>query len=172
LSRSLYLIGIGSNQRHSLIGAPADIIEQAVSALEMADIDVFAVSPIIGSVAIGPSDRRYANAAAILSSPLDPPDLLLLLQDVEAHFGRARRGQRWQARTLDLDIILWSNGLWVSDDPPLSIPHPAMRQRGFVLAPAVAIAPDWRDPVTNLSIRQLFHRLNRAKPLDHRQSPH
>jgi 2-amino-4-hydroxy-6-hydroxymethyldihydropteridine diphosphokinase len=95
--------------------------------------------------------------------------MLALLQSVEAHFGRRRRGQAWQARTLDLDIILWSGGMWVSDNPKLLIPHPHMRLRRFVLAPATAIAPDWHDPISGRSIRQLFHNANRAKPLDRLQ---
>lgn len=132
----------------------------------MPDIDVFANSPIISSAPVGPSQRTYANAAAILASPLEPPALLDRLHEIEAHFGRERRGQRWRARVLDLDIILWSGGIWAEDRPALSIPHPAMRTRGFVLAPAAAIAPDWRDPVTGLTIRQLQSRLTRPKPLD------
>lgn len=142
------------------------VLNEAIAALEMPDIDVFANSPIISSAPIGPSQRIYANAAAIVASPLDPPALLARLHEIEAHFGRERRGQRWRARVLDLDIILWSGGIWAEDNPALSIPHPAMRSRGFVLAPAAMIAPDWRDPVTGLTIRQLQSRFTRPKPLD------
>lgn len=167
MSEHLYLIALGSNQRLPPLGPPKYVIEQAVAALETEDVDVFAVSPITDSPAIGPSRRRYANAAAILSTSLMPPALLSLLHSVENHFGRNRRGQRWQARTLDLDIILWSGGIWASDCPRLAIPHLEMRKRSFVLGPANIIAPDWRDPLTGLTICQLFHRLKRAKPLDH-----
>ena len=142
------------------------MLEQAIAALETAEVDVFAVSPTCRSAAIGPSRRCYANAAAILSTSLSPPELLAMLHSLESHFARRRRGQRWQARTLDLDVILWSGGIWSSDGPALAIPHYAMRERGFVLGPAQAIAPDWRDPVSNLTIRQLFHRLYRSNPLD------
>ena len=166
MSAHLYLIALGSNQRLPLFGGPARVLGQAVAALETAQVDVFAVSPTQRSAAIGPSRRWYANAAAILSTDLTPPDLLAMLQSVETHFGRIRRGQHWQARSLDLDILLWSGGIWSSDDPALAIPHYAMRKRGFVLGPAQAIAPEWRDPVSNLTIRQLFHRLYRSNPLD------
>jgi 2-amino-4-hydroxy-6-hydroxymethyldihydropteridine diphosphokinase len=165
LNQHLYLIALGSNQRHSLLGSPERVIDQAIAALETDKVDVYAVSRTIQSAPIGPSRRRYANAAAVLSSALSPPDMLRFLQSVEAHFGRIRRGQAWQARTLDLDLILWSGGIWVSDDP-LAIPHIAMRNRVFVLGPAVSITPDWRDPITGLTIRQIFHRHNRSKPLD------
>jgi 2-amino-4-hydroxy-6-hydroxymethyldihydropteridine diphosphokinase len=130
----------------------------------MDDIDVFTQSAIIDSAPLGPSQRRYANAAAIISAELFPPTLLRRLHDIERHFGRVRRGQAWQARTLDLDILLWSGGMWADGD--LAIPHPALRSRNFVLTPAAMIAPDWRDPVTGLTIRQLQSRFNRPKPLD------
>ena len=132
----------------------------------MPDIDVFAHSPIIYSTAIGPSQRTYANAAAVIASPLEPPALLCRLHEIEAHFGRKRRGQKWRARVLDLDIILWSRGIWAGDDPVLHIPHPAMRMRAFVMTPAAMIAPNWRDPVTGLTLRQLQSRLVRPKLLD------
>jgi 2-amino-4-hydroxy-6-hydroxymethyldihydropteridine diphosphokinase len=67
---------------------------------------------------------------------------------------------------LDLDILLWSGGLWISDNPSLAIPHNQMRKRSFVLGPASQIASDWRDPVSGLSIKHLFHRLMQPKPLD------
>jgi 2-amino-4-hydroxy-6-hydroxymethyldihydropteridine diphosphokinase len=162
----LYLIGLGSNQPHHIIGKPAKIIEQAIAALEMDDIDVFAQSAIIDSPPMGPSLRRYANAAAMVSTNLNPPTLLLRLNEIEAHFGRVRRGQAWRARVLDLDILLWSGGIWADTDPDLAIPHPALRIRNFVLTPAAMIAPEWRDPVTGLTIRQLQSRFNRPKPLD------
>ena len=87
---------------------------------------------------------------------LTPPDLLDVLQSVEADFGRRRRGARWRARPLDLDIILWSGGAWAS--PDLTIPHPLFRERDFVIGPAAQIAPQWRDPVTGLTLRQLAAR--------------
>ncbi len=157
---------MGSNQPHPLIGSPRAIIEQAITALEMDDIDVFAQSAIIESAPIGPSRRRYANAAALVSTTLVPPGLLIRLHEIEAHFGRVRRGRHWGARTLDLDIILWSGGIWADSDPELAIPHPAMRTRDFVLTPAAMIAPRWRDPVTGRTLRQLQSRLTRPKPLD------
>ena len=132
----------------------------------MPDMDVFAHSPIIYSAAIGPSQRTYANAAAVIASPLEPPALLDRLHEIEAHFGRERRGQKWRARVLDLDIVLWSRGIWAGDDPVLHIPHPAMRTRDFVMNPAAMIAPKWRDPVTGLTLRQLQSRLVRPKLLD------
>jgi 2-amino-4-hydroxy-6-hydroxymethyldihydropteridine diphosphokinase len=67
---------------------------------------------------------------------------------------------------LDLDIILWSGGSFA--EAGLIVPHPAFRQRSFVLQPLAAIAPDWRDPLTGLRIRQLLRRLDRPSPVDRR----
>lgn len=125
-----------------------------------------ASSPIIASAPLGPSRRRYANAVVVLATKLDPDALLAKLKAIEASFGRRRGGQRWRARVLDLDIVLWSQGCWAS--PGLTIPHTAFRTRAFVLAPASTVAPHWRDPVSGLTLRQLKARL--TKPLT-RQAP-
>ncbi len=168
----LYLIALGSNQRHSFLGSPAQMLEHAVAALEMADISVFRQSRIINSSPLGPSLRSYANAVLVVVSPLNPSQLLAQLQQIENHFGRHRLGQKWRARTLDLDIILWSGGIWTSDTPVLSIPHSQWKNREFVLGPAAEIAPGWRDPVSSLTIKQLFHRFMHPKPLDRKAKPH
>ena len=130
----------------------------------MPDIDVYAQSPIISSQPVGPSQRMYANAAAVVACPIYPPDMIARLLEIEAHFGRERRGQRWRSRVLDLDIILWSGGIWADDT--LTIPHLSMRLRKFVLTPAAMIAPNWRDPISSFTVRQLQSRLLRPKPLD------
>ena len=122
-----------------------------------------ASSPILASPPLGPSRRRYANAAAIVASALTPPLLLARLHAIEQRFARRRRGRRWGARTLDLDIVLWSDGAWAS--PGLTVPHPAFRERSFVLAPALAIARIWRDPLTGHTIAHLAARLRKPSPL-------
>jgi len=166
---ALYAIGLGSNRRHVRFGDPRQILMAALAALESDDIEPVDASPIIASAPLGPSRRRYANAVALVASPLNPPEMLRRLQEIESTFGR-RTGQRWSARTLDLDILLWSGGAW--SDAALTIPHPAMNARGFVLGPLAAIAPEWRHPIAMRSARQLAVRLNRPKPVDPNASPH
>lgn len=165
----LYAIGLGSNRRHPRFGDPRAVLMAALAALESDDVEAVDASPIIASAPLGPSRRRYANAVALVASTLTPPEMLARLQAIEAAFGR-RTGQRWSARTLDLDILLWSGGVW--SDAALNIPHPAMAQRDFVLGPLRAIAPDWRHPLTAHSVRQLAARLVRAKPVDRAATPH
>lgn len=159
---SRYLIALGSNQRHAAIGPPHLVIAAAVSRLKQRGLAIEATSRIIHSRPVGPSNRRYANAALIVRTDLSPPALLELLKTTEAAFG-ARRGQDWSRRVLDLDIILWDGGTWSSDIPALTIPHPLMRERSFVLGPAEEIAPRWRDPVSGLRLTHLRHRLGRFR---------
>ncbi|MCA0910546.1 2-amino-4-hydroxy-6-hydroxymethyldihydropteridine diphosphokinase [Qipengyuania gaetbuli] len=148
-----YVIALGSNMRVPGIGAPRAVLRGALDQLADSGAEVEAVSRIRASRPVGPSLRSYSNGAAIVSAPLDPPAMLALLQSVESEFGRDRRGARWRARSLDLDIVLWSGGAWFARD--LVIPHLLFRERDFVLRPAAEIAPDWRDPVTGLTLRQL-----------------
>ena len=141
------------------VGGPRQVNAAALAAIEAEGLIVEAASPVLDTAPVGPSLRRYANAAVVVASALDPPALLALLQHIERNFGRRRRGRKWCARPLDLDIVLWSGGAWVS--PGLTIPHPEFRRRAFVLVPAAQIAPRWRDPVTHATLAQLRARLTR-----------
>ncbi len=157
MTQARYAIAIGSNRpgRH---GPPYAEVAAAIRALG----GVVAIAAVQPSAPLGPSLRRYANTAVLVESTLPPPAMLARLKALEAAAGR-RRGRRWGARVLDLDIILWSGGAWVT--PGLRVPHPLFRTRRFVLEPLCRIAPDWRDPVTGLSVRQLTARLTRPRPL-------
>ena len=152
-----YLIALGSNQRSPRFGPPRAVIAAARGALEQAGIRVIAFSPVIASRPVGPSARLFANAAAVVEADCEPPELLARLHEIEAGFGRNRRGQRWRARVLDLDVILWEGGCW--GEAGLTVPHIAFRERAFVLGPAARIAGTWCDPVSGLTLRQLRARL-------------
>lgn len=117
---------------------------------------VTARSTIVATAPLGPAQRRFANAACLVESEYAPASLLAGLKHTEREFGR-RDGRRWGDRVLDLDIVLWSDG--VVESRALTIPHTQFRKRSFVLGPATEIAPDWRDPVTGLKVRQLNARL-------------
>ncbi len=163
MSARFYLVALGSNQRHPRLGSPREVVGAAVELIDGPLGEVRAVSSVIESAPVGPSQRRYANAALVLESALAPADMLEALQFLEAQLGRERRGQRWRARVIDLDIVLWSGGIVA--EPDLAIPHPLFRQRDFVLGPAASIAPAWRDPVTGLTIGQLHARLTGMRPV-------
>jgi 2-amino-4-hydroxy-6-hydroxymethyldihydropteridine diphosphokinase len=176
VSAHFYLIALGSNQRHIRYGWPKAILAEAMFALENNSLEndgldnkslenngmtVLAQSSVISSAPLGASQRLYANSAVLIETRLSPLDVLLKLQAIEKCFGRKRQGQRWRARTLDLDIILWSGGIFAH--PSLRIPHQEFRKRRFVVQPAAQIAPHWRDPLTRLSLRQLQSHLDRKR---------
>lgn len=160
--RSIYVVAAGSNRcgRH---GRPAAEVAAALVALPGRTTP----SRIVASAPLGPSNRRFANAVALVETDLAPPQLLAALKRIERAFGR-RPGRRWGARVIDLDIILWSGGSHAGRG--LAIPHPAFRVRRFVLDPLVTLAPGWRDPVTHRTVRQLAARLTRRRPLPNAQA--
>jgi 2-amino-4-hydroxy-6-hydroxymethyldihydropteridine diphosphokinase len=155
-----YAIALGSNRRHGRHGSPRAAVEAALDVIG-GEMQLRARSTVIATPALGPAGRAFANAAALIETPLAPPALLARLKAIERDFGR-RRGRRWGARVLDLDILLWSGGRW--RDRRLIVPHPAFVQRLFVLAPLVRIAPKWRTP-GGATVRQLHARLTRRAPL-------
>lgn len=158
----LYVIAIGSNRPRSRVLTPQALVRRAMEELARSPFRLLTRSPVVRTPPLGPSSRRYANAAVLVETELEPAELLPLLKRIERDAGR-RRGQRWGARALDLDIILWNGGCWA--DEGLVIPHPRYRERGFVLDPLCALAPDWRDPLTGRTIRQERARLNKARKL-------
>jgi 2-amino-4-hydroxy-6-hydroxymethyldihydropteridine diphosphokinase len=155
----LYAIAIGSNRPHGRFGRPPQVVEAAIARLDQ-DFGLFDASPIVLNRPLGSGGRDFANAVALVESELDAPALLRRLKAIEREFGR-RPGQRWGPRVLDLDIILWSGGRFRSRR--LTIPHPQLARRSFVLQPLAAIAPNWRIRGP-LAAGHLAHRLARRAP--------
>ncbi len=159
-----YAIALGSNRRHVRHGGPACVIAAAILAMRGEGIVPLATSPTLATAPIGPGGRAFANAAVLVETTLDPPALLARLKAVERAFGR-RRGRRWGARVLDLDILLWSGGRWrPRGRPALTVPHIGLARRRFVLDPLVTIAAHWRLP-GGAAVRHLHARLTRPVPL-------
>lgn len=152
-----YIVALGGNVRHHRYGAPKKVISAAMAQLDQGAMQVLARSRIIQSKPLGPSRRTFANAAVIVAADMNPREFLAKLKELERAFGRRHGGSRWSARTLDCDIVLWSEGMWCDSD--LAIPHVSFRERDFVLLPVSQIAPGWRDPLTGMTTRQLLHRL-------------
>lgn len=128
-------IGLGSN-----LDQPACQLQAALRALRMlANSRLGAVSSFYGNPAIGPGDQPdYVNAVAELVTELMPDDLLRQLQRIELTQGRVRQ-ERWGARTLDLDLLLYDDE--IITQPNLTVPHPRLTERDFVLVPLAEIAP-------------------------------
>lgn len=155
---NLYAIAIGSNRPHGRHGRPPGVVGAAIAQLDQS-FGLFDASPIVLNPAHGGAGRDFANAVVLVESALNPLAMLGELQGIESAFGR-RPGRRWGARVLDLDILAWSGGRWMSRN--LTIPHPRLAQRAFAIGPLAIIAPFWRL-IGPLTARHLAARLARAR---------
>ena len=133
-------VGLGSN-----LDQPERQIRQALLELDgLADSRLTGHSPLYGSSPVGPPGQPdYVNAVARLETSLDAHALLDALQAIELSHGRVR-GERWGARTLDLDLLLYGDRQ--IDTPDLKVPHPQLHLRAFVLVPLHDLAPDLELP--------------------------
>lgn len=133
-------IGLGSN-----LGEPRQQLAKALSALStLASGGALRVSPLYRSLAIGPGKQPdYLNAVAELECALPALTLLRELQAIETAQGRERL-ERWGARTLDLDLLLYGDDH--IDTPELTVPHPRLRERQFVVQPLLDLAPQLTLP--------------------------
>jgi len=140
-SQLIAYIGLGSN-----LVNPVDQINAARSAINhLPDVQESAFSSLYRSSPMGPKDQPdYINAVMAINTTLEPLDLLRKLQQIENQHGRIRKHQRWGARTLDLDILLY--GDQKINYPELQIPHYGMADRAFVLYPLHEIAPQLDIP--------------------------
>ena len=135
-------IGLGSN-----LGDRRATLESALARLQgLAGIEVTAVSSAYETSPVGPVPQAdFLNAAAELRTSLEPRPLLEALLSTERDHGRRRR-QRWGPRSLDLDLLLMGDRR--VEEPGLTIPHPQLAFRRFVLVPLLEIAPDLVHPVS------------------------
>ena len=148
---SIAYIGLGSN-----LGDRAATLQGALDALSAhPQIDAVRCSRRIETEPVGgPSDQpRYLNAVAELTTTLGPDALLTLLQTVETRLGRTRSVPN-APRTLDLDLLLYDD--LCRTTPELTIPHPRMHERRFVMAPLAEIAPDAWHPVLRKTARKIL----------------
>lgn len=146
-------IALGSN-----LGESQQNLNQAIRQLtNTSEIAVNAVSSWYETVPVGPAQPNYLNGCALLTTRLSPHQLLDTLLGIETKLGRVRQ-ERWGARTLDLDLLLYEDR--VLDTPGLQLPHPRMRERAFVLVPLAEIAPNWIDPITGDAIAQLKNKID------------
>lgn len=109
-------------------------------------------SSLYRTVPVGgpPGQDNYLNAVVALSPVINDPDVLLQeLLRLEAAQGRTR-SVRWGARTLDLDLLAWGDR--VVGSPTLTLPHPRMLERAFVLVPLCEVAPGWHHPLSGQDV--------------------
>lgn len=152
-------IGIGSNLGDRLAHCRAALDRLAL----LPGTTVKRISPFFESEPQeGVEGGLFLNAVVEIATSLPPRELLGHLQDIEAALGRAPDHRPGTARTMDLDILLYGDS--VMDEPDLTIPHPRMAGRRFVLAPLVALAPSVRHPVLKVTAIELLQRLGPEHP--------
>ncbi|MBZ9752380.1 2-amino-4-hydroxy-6-hydroxymethyldihydropteridine diphosphokinase [Deinococcus sp. HMF7604] len=148
-------LALGAN-----LGEPLPTLRWAVLQLRALG-EVAAVSRLYRSAPVGgpPGQPTYLNAALLLRTAWAAPALLAALHDLEAQAGRQRR-ERWEARVLDLDLILY--GEQRSEAPALRLPHPLAWDRAFVLAPLADLDPELRHPLTGETVAAALARVGTA----------
>ncbi len=129
-------VGLGSN-----LGDRERNLRSALALLDAEDVRVLAVSRFRDTDPVGYADQpRFLNAAALVETDLSAPELLERLLAVERSLGRERTGPRFGPRTIDLDLLLYGDE--TIDQPGLTVPHPRLAERRFVLEPLAELEPD------------------------------
>jgi len=147
-------VALGSN-----LGERAENIGRAVDALRSSEgVGIGAISSMLENPAVGgpPGSPPFLNAVVELNTALQPHELLDLLLDIERRLGRVR-SRKWEPRVIDLDLILYGDK--IIDRPHLTVPHPLMHQRDFVLRPLAEIAPEVVHPKLQMTAKELLQRL-------------
>jgi 2-amino-4-hydroxy-6-hydroxymethyldihydropteridine diphosphokinase len=149
-------IALGSN-----LGDPVATLQAACQCLDrLPDTRLLRTSSLYRTAPVGPPQPDYVNACAILRTRLTAEGLLHHLLAIETQFGRERR-ERWGPRTLDLDLLLYGDAIIASDS--LTVPHPRLQERAFVLVPLAEVAAAWMVPGLNQSIIELLHALDQKE---------
>lgn len=150
-------IGLGAN-----LGDPTRQLAEALERLGAAEeVEVQKVSGFYKNPPLGPPDQPwFVNAVAQVRTRLTAEELVRVLQQVEKAMGRVR-GERWGPRLIDLDLLLYNGE--ISQGPNLTVPHPEMHRRAFVLAPLAEIAPQARHPVLEKTAQELLAALDQAE---------
>lgn len=146
-------IGLGAN-----LADPQVQLKNAVQMIaKIPDSEVVCLSSFYGSKPMGPQDQPdYINAVCAIETSLPPLSLLDALQLIELNAGRVRKTQRWGARTLDLDILLY--GHQTMNNERLTVPHYGLKEREFVLYPLTEIAPELILPCGS-SVKELTKKI-------------
>ncbi len=153
MNKDIY-IAMGSN-----LGDRAGNLLRALQLLPAWGVHIKKVSDFLENKAYGVTDQPdFLNAVARVETRLEPEQLLQVLLKVEKTMGRVRK-RHWGERNIDLDLLLYGNLVYQSKT--LTLPHPDMLNREFVLAPLAQIAPDFVHPVVGKTIQELWQALER-----------
>ncbi|MBL8660225.1 MAG: 2-amino-4-hydroxy-6-hydroxymethyldihydropteridine diphosphokinase [Rhodospirillales bacterium] len=152
-------IGIGGNQPSARFGSPPASLEVALVRLAGRGITITARSRWYRTAPLPPSSQpHYINGVASARSDLRPALLLAVLHEIECEFGRVR-GEVNEARCLDLDLLAYDELVVSEGAASLRLPHPRLAERAFVLAPWAELAPEWRHPLSGLTVQEMLDAL-------------
>ena len=152
MSDKRIFLALGSN-----LGNRLEHLKSALKYLETHGVRIEAKSRVWETAPWGVTDQpAFLNMCAAARTTLDPFALLRLLKNAEAELGRSE-SWRWGPREIDIDIIFF--GSLVMNDPKLTIPHPYMHERAFVLKPLSEIAPDEAHPVSHKTVSEMLAEL-------------
>ena len=159
----LILIGLGANL-DSAFGEPRETLSAALAALAREGVATLARSGWYRSAPVPPSSQPwFINAVASVTARADAHELLAVMQNIEVRFGRVR-GEPNAPRPIDLDLLDYCGERFTSSD--LTLPHPRLHLRRFVLTPLAEVAPHWRHPLSNRTARQLLAELGDNQPVE------
>ncbi len=157
MSRCLVALGSNLGDRAALVRRAIERIGMEAGAQALVGSSLVETQPVGGA----PGQHDFLNAAVAFDTSLSPPALHARLQQIELELGRQRH-ERWSARTIDLDLLLFDDRM--IDTPDLVVPHPRMAFRRFVMEPAAEVAPNMVHPAIGWSLRRLLEHLETALP--------
>ena len=153
----MILMALGANLPTAAYGPPEGALGEALRRLAARGAPARARSRLWRSSPVPASAQPdYVNAVARLETALAPRALLEAMLTVEQELGRVRR-ERWGARTLDLDLLAYDAA--ILDARKLTLPHPRLAERAFVLLPLAEVAPGWRHPASGRAVEDLIRSL-------------
>jgi 2-amino-4-hydroxy-6-hydroxymethyldihydropteridine diphosphokinase len=158
----MILIGLGANLPDAQGRCPRETVTAAIAALAAdPELHLVTTSRLWESAPVPVSDQPwFVNAVARVETGLSPRALLERLHAIETGFGRVRR-IRWEARVLDLDLLAYDDLVCGGDQlAGLTLPHPRIAERAFVLRPLSDIAPAWHHPLTGEGLTTMVARLD------------
>jgi len=140
-------------------GNRGNVVEIFSTAIELVTSKIgqkIAISARYGSESWGFASESFINQVIIINTALSPTEVLEQTQQIESLLGRIRRTAGYEARTMDIDLLYY--GSTVLNCAILTIPHPRIAQRRFVLVPLAEIAPDKKDPLTGITVQEMLQR--------------
>ena len=158
--RHIAYIGIGSN-----VGDKARQCEQGISEIQKLDRHrLLARSSLYKTQPIGYTEQDwFINLVIKIETEMDAPALLSSLKEIESQFGRVKT-LRWGPRTIDLDILFFDAHQIQTDE--LTVPHPLIQDRQFVLVPLAEIDPNLTHPVLKKTVKELLERLKEDRGVE------